>query len=156
MPKRSFPWDAEFPSASSCRLRLLSQKTYRTGVLWGQNTCEMSPDECPSHCLPFLVFLSSLFPCCFCWCGDSQYCLGEMNISPAPPQVSKHLPSCKHKGRARVSARQKGTCPGRDVLFAQTKAPPAHLGARKPDHPNVCAKGIKGAGTWSDGIASQL
>lgn len=91
MPKRNFLWDGKFCSTSSHSLGLLPQKTYCTKVLWGQDTCEISPDECPSHCLPFILLLSSLFPHCFCWCIDSQNCLGEKRpfdfYFPRPPNT---------------------------------------------------------------------
>lgn len=111
MPKRNFLWHGQFPSASSYSLCLLSQKTHYIKVLWGQDTCEISLDECRSHCLPCILFLSSLFSHCFCWSIDFQYCLGEVIIWLLLSQASKHLPSCKHKGRPWASTCQKGPCP---------------------------------------------
>lgn len=143
MPKKNFLWDGEFLSAYSHSLCLLSQKTYCTKVLWGQDTCEISPDECPSHCRAFILFLSSL-PSLFLLIYRLSLLPGRTDhltsIFPGLQTASQ----MQTQGQSTGKHLPEGPVPlEREILFVWTKALPAHLGARKTWPPKCLCKGNK-------------
>lgn len=72
---------------------------------------------CSLFLLPLLVLVVWRLQVCIAWERQPfNLCL---------PRPSDTFPAANT--RAWASAYQKGPCPGRDALFAQTKAPPVHL-----------------------------
>lgn len=128
---------------SSLPIHIVCVCCHRRGTVQRYSPCEISPDECPSHCRAFILFLSSLPP----------LFLLIYRLSLLPGRTD-HLTSLfpglqtasqmQTQGQSTGKHLPKGPIPlEREILFARTKAPPAHLGARKTWPPKCLCKGNK-------------